>query len=174
MTDFGLSLGGGFHRAFSPSILAQACPSHITGRRVPKRRVPLSQNASIYTTVKTSFWICESNMHDNSPSKNFWLKVQWIPEFFIMRDMLTTKNHMLLSRIACCFQLSNLGQDYQIIPAGIISIFKCIEKWLAKAFSFILACNALLNLYLNIQTFKILQIYNGKGIRNKHSNIDFN
>ena len=66
---------------------------------------------SPFEKVKTSFWMCESNLRGNFSSRNFWLNLRWIPELLIIRDMLTTKNHKL-PRIAFCFQLIHLGQDY--------------------------------------------------------------
>ena len=40
-----------FHNTISPSILAQACPSNITGRRDPKRRDQVAQNTQLFSTL---------------------------------------------------------------------------------------------------------------------------
>ena len=80
------------HNTLSPSILAQTCLSNITGRRVPKRRVMLTQNIPLFSTGKLRSSIMSNlkwtkigkwaNGEKNSTKRNiaeiYYLQHKWI------------------------------------------------------------------------------------------------
>ena len=120
-------------------IFTSSCFTQLVGAKINLCAHRFQFILSLFGKVKKSFWICESNLHSKLSSRNFWLNLRWIPELSTIGDMLTTRNYILLSRISFKSPRSR--------PSDFISILKCIEKGLVKAFYFILACKALLLIF---------------------------
>ena len=96
-------------------IFTSSCFIQLVGANINFCALRFQFILSLFGKVKKSFWICESNLHGNFSSRYFCLNLQWFPELSTIGDILTTRNYMLLSRIAFRFHLNHLGQDLQVL-----------------------------------------------------------
>ena len=87
-------------------IFTSSCFIQLVGAKINLCALLFQFILSLFGKIKTFFWICESNLHSNSSSRNFWINLQRISELSTVRDMLTTKNYMLLSISRIAFLLS--------------------------------------------------------------------